>query len=240
MSQSTSRAGTLVVFPGALGDFVCFLPALRAIAEAGDGPITLLCKAELGDLARWAGAADVVALEGRAASWLFSPEPPPEADRLFGAFAAIHSFTGAGDPALERNLHRWAGARGIASPFRPSEAIHAAVHFLRAAGVRAATPPRISLRIPAAAQAEARARLAAIVNNHPILLVHPGSGAIAKRWSTSGFRSVIADWRREFGPAAVVLGPAEHDESDRWRALGVPILEPESSTELAALLAVGD
>jgi heptosyltransferase III len=229
-----------VAFPGALGDFVCFLPALGAIRDASEGPVSLLCKAELEGLARWAGVARVLPLEGRAASWLFSAEPPPEAEELFGSFSSIHSFTGWGDSAVERNVVRWAGTRGLVSPFRARETIHAAVHFLRATGAEVPVRLRISLPIPEGLRAEARARLGRALNNRPLLLVHPGSGGSAKRWSSSGFRSVIEAWQRDVGAAAVLLGPAEGAELDLWRAAGVASFTTSSLTDLAATIAAGD
>jgi ADP-heptose:LPS heptosyltransferase len=228
----------LVVFPGALGDFICFLPALQSLRDASANRLVLACKSELRGLARLDGVADTIALEGREASWLFSSEPPPEADEFFARFSAIHSFTGAGAPDVERNLSRWAGKEGKASPFRGDDRTHAALHFLRCVGFADQTMPRTRLEIPLALRAGARARHGAAVNNRPLLLVHPGSGGDSKRWSRAGFRAVIGNWQRQHGAAAVLLGPAESGERNEWPS--TPAIVPEDLVELAALLAEGD
>ena len=238
MSQTNLGNRTLVVFPGALGDFVCFLPALRRLREASGDRLTLACKSELRRLARLDGVAETIALEGREASWLFSSEPPLEANEFFGSFVAIHSFTGAGIPEVERNLARWVGNNGKTSPFRAGDRIHAALHFLRCVGFVGDKVPRIRLEIPLTFRAEARARRAAAMNNRPLLLVHPGSGGDSKRWSRAGFRAVIANWQREHGGAAIVLGPAESGEVNDWTS--TPAIMLDDPVELAAILAEGD
>jgi ADP-heptose:LPS heptosyltransferase len=238
VSQTSIAHRTLVVFPGALGDFVCFLPALRRLRDASGNRLTLVCKSELRGLARLDGVAETIALEGREASWLFSGEPPLEAHEFFGSFAVVHSFTGAKIPEVERNLARWVGKNGKASPFRACDRVHAAAHFLRCVGFVGETVPRIRLEIPLALRAELRARRGTAMNNRPLLLVHPGSGGDSKRWSRAGFRAVIANWQREHGAAAVLLGPAERGEASDWSS--TPAIVPEDPVELAAILAEAD
>ena len=43
-SEDSGSARVLALFPGALGDFICFLPALRALAE--NGRVDLLARSE--------------------------------------------------------------------------------------------------------------------------------------------------------------------------------------------------
>jgi ADP-heptose:LPS heptosyltransferase len=240
VSQTDLRDGVLVVFPGALGDLVCFLPALRAIASSHARRVTVVCKGELAALVRLAGPYDAMPIEGRASSWLFSAGPPREADAFFGRFDALHSFSGAGVMEVERNVARWFGERGFIHPFRSRESAHAALHFLRSAGHDGDVLPSADVAVPPAFRERARTLLGQAVNNRPLLLVHPGSGGKSKRWSSSGFQALIAAWQRHMGAAAVLLGPAERSEIEQWRTKDTDVIVVDDVVELAALLSEAD
>ena len=227
----------LVIFPGALGDFVCLLPAIAVLRDCGFGRIVLACKSDLAPLVRAAGIAEPIAIEGRETSWLFHADPPAEAAEFFAAFDRIESFSGAGVAEVERNLRRFTVSR--VHPFRPPPGMHMATHFHRriAGVVRTADELRAELSLPDEHTAEARLRIAELAR--PLLLVHPGSGGRRKRWSRSGFAEIAARAARD-GGVAVACGPAEIDEADDWRARGLRVFESLDLVEVASLAAVAD
>jgi len=230
----------LVVFPGALGDFVCLLPAIAEMRRAGFERIVLACKSDLAPLVAAGGIAEPMPIEGRQASWLFQAEPPREAEAFYSTFDRIESFSGAGIAEVEGNLRRWAGSRARVHPFRPPPRTHLAVHFLErtCGGCRAADEIVVELGLPADAVARAHRAVADLAR--PLLLVHTGSGGQSKRWSRSGFAEVVVRARQR-GSVLVVTGPAEGaEEVAYWRARGIPVLEGIGLLELAALSAVAD
>lgn len=231
MSQIRADGGVLVVFPGALGDLVCFLPVLEALREHHRNRVAILCAAWLGDLARLAGAAEVHSIEGREASWLFSASPPPEADAFYRRFSTIECFTGFGVAEVERNVARWAAGR--VHRFRPTDRLHFTLHCLRSIGVEAEAPPPALL--PVDRDLEASGAEPGL-NRAAHLVVHPGSGGLAKRWSKIGFRAVLEAWRREIGGIEVLLGPAEAAEAPAWTIEGVSPIVPANVVELARRL----
>jgi heptosyltransferase III len=235
VSQTRAGGGALAVFPGALGDFVCFLPAIEVLRARYGNRVALLCAGPLVDLARLAGVREVHAIEGREASWLFATTPPPQADRFYGRFEAIECFTGFGVPEVQRNVERWSAGR--VHRFRPVERVHFAVHCLRAIGVAAETPPEVELALD---PGEARPLAGLPLNRAPRLVVHPGSGGLAKRWSRIGFRAVLERWRSEVGNADVVLGPAECSEIATWTIAGVRPVVPANVLDLARWLRRAD
>ena len=216
MSNFVLHPAPLVVFPGALGDFICLLPALGALEARASRRPTLFCKGDLVPLANAAAVADAQPIEDRRTSWLFSAHPLEEADRFFGAFASIDSFTGAGVPEVMRNLSRWQGTNGRAHAFRPAKDMHLAVHFLRALdpGAQCDIPSEVHLSLDARACDQ---RFAPFAAARPLLVVHPGSGGRVKRWSRAGFVEVARRWRDRRGAVIVVLGPAERDEASYWQ-----------------------
>src|SRR5207249_3567415 len=96
-----------VIFPGALGDFLLALPALRALrARDAKARLTVVVGASLVALARLAGIADEVAsLDAASSAWLFGGTPSPAGDRLYAALRApvLAIHPGAGAPQK-----RWA------------------------------------------------------------------------------------------------------------------------------------
>jgi glycosyl transferase family 9 (putative heptosyltransferase) len=239
-SDVTSPRGPLVVFPGALGDFVCLVPALEKIGARHGRRPTLLCKGDLAPLARVTGIAEAEFLEDRRASWLFSVAPPPEADTFFGSFESIESFTGKGVPEVERNLARWQGARGRVHSFRPIEPVHLARHFLRCVAPeddRLEVPERTWLPLPENVTARHAFRTAS--EGRPPLVIHPGSGGRTKRWSRAGFAEIARRFVARSRGVVILLGPAEEAEVGEWQQPGIRVVAGLDLLAVAALLAGG-
>jgi len=238
--RGASSSRVLVVFPGALGDLVCLVPTLRALARRHDAPPALLCKGDLVSLIETARLAEAEPIERRETSWLFSTHPPPEAAAFFGAFSSVESFTGAGVPEVERNLRRWTRGTARVHAFRPSDPIHLAVHFLRSVGVERSGEelPEARLEIPAAERAAVSRRWNP--RRRPLLVLHPGSGGKGKRWSREGFESVAQRWVLRGGSLVVLLGSAEESEGDAWVAKGFEVARDLDAVTTAGLIAVAD
>jgi ADP-heptose:LPS heptosyltransferase len=67
-------------------------------------------------------------------------------------------------------------------------------------------------------------------------VVHPGAGAVAKRWPVEGFR-IVADAARGAGTdVAIVLGPAEADDAAYWHALGYRVHAELALRDVCALV----
>lgn len=193
----------LVLFPGALGDFVCFVPTLLAL-RARHGPGVRL-------VARPAHAAlldlpdlDVVSIDRREVADLFADGAPlaPATRALFGGRPATYSWTGAGHPAFARRLAAATGSTPRVVPFRdlrPGE--HAADAFARSAGVAPAPVPAALFR------EDARALPPLPPPDAPLLVVHPGSGSPRKNWT--GFAELVRAWRAAGGSALALRGPVE-------------------------------
>lgn len=230
----------LLIFPGALGDFICFLPALAEIRKRVATLPRLLCKQSLASLVSVSGLAEPEPIEARPVSWLFSPSPPIEAERYFSAFVSIDSFTGFGNPEVDRNLARWVGSRGRVHPFRPNGGIHLAFHFLDCIGASRDRSIEPALPLPETMLDRGRKILAPLSSRRPILVAHPGSGGRGKRWSRQGFVELAEQWQRRHGAALIVLGPAEKLERSDWAAHPFSVESNLDLLELAAVLALGD
>ena len=254
------RGGSLLLFPGALGDAVCLEPAVAALGAVG--PVTLYAR---GGAAEVAGLfprppAAIRSLDAREIAALFAPLPDSVAGGVAGSagtsepaagggssppvptwldgFRRIVSFTGASAPELRARL-RATGRATVAEFPTPDSDVHAADYFL---GVvcgdrsRLACRPRVIVpeedRLAAAQALRRRAR--------PLLVVHPGSGGAAKRAPVGLFRALGERWRSASGGSVTfLLGPAERDEAADWASLG-PVLEPADVRQLAALVASAD
>src|SRR5258708_39507850 len=88
-----------VIFPGALGDLMCLLPALAAISRQHPGAsIELMARFEL---ARLVAGRTVVArahsIDAREVGDLFTDEIAEKGGRFFGEFDRIYSFFASDD-----------------------------------------------------------------------------------------------------------------------------------------------
>jgi len=239
---------TLLLFPGALGDFVCLLPALRALRDSISGRMVVVARGEWLELLQLHDT-ERLSIDRREIADLFvaGDELAPATVALLNGFRHAYSWTGYGDA----NFYRRLGLLGKGSveifPFRGMQAgEHAAAYYARCVGVResrASTEDlESSLRLQSCI-ARDQDWLASFVADHDLsqrrlLVVHPGSGSAKKNWP--GFAAALALWRRDASADWVVVelrGPAEPPQARLADALR---LEGISLKQVAALLTRAD
>ena len=231
----------LVIFPGALGDLICALPAIRAIIRRHpDAAIELMARA---DLARFAvGRLGVVAghsIDRREVGMLFKQEDDPAARDFFGRFDRIYSFFAADDPAFRRSLEAACLGEISLHAFRSPGAGHISELYLSSIDA-----DRESLFCPinlSAADLDAADCILHTleVNRSSYLLIFPGSGSPTKSWPLDRFielgRTLSASIK-----VVVVLGPAEQrfrphlDRSELATLADLPLETVAALSHLAA------
>ena len=221
----------VVIFPGALGDLLLALPALRLLrARHAGARLTLVVAGWLSALAALLDVADDVAsLDGREGARLFGGDELPSwlADR-----PTLYSWIGSGDAALRARLTRATRAAFFHRVEQGGGERHVATEYVRALGLMpaASEPMPARVRPPTSAiAADLLGRLPA-----PVLALHAGAGSRAKRWDGAGFVQVANWWRSQGGAAVIVAGPAEAGEAPM---LGPPEARDWPLPDVAALLA---
>lgn len=225
----------LVIFPGALGDFVCFLPALRKLAEKGK--VDLLARAEYADLVPttlWVGSR-----ERYEVSRLFAPGAEQDArlKAFFGSYDAIYSWMGSGRPEFVRRLALLSEGRARVFPFRPRPGVHAADYYLSCVGeaLPSVLSPSVDLKPDALLWAEELLRPQEASKR--VLAIGPGSGASEKNWPGRFFRAVARWWEeRRAGRSLVILGPAEEERQEEGEFGSALVVRGLSLARVAALL----
>ena len=212
LGANDSARRVLVIFPGALGDFVCVLPAIEALAKRHRGrSIELMARAELARLA--IGRTSVArghSIDAPQVSALFSESV--ERGEFFAGYERVYSFFASGDANFRARLGAATGGKVSFHPFRPldddSREPHVAAAYLRSIGEADASmrpriePNRDDLCAAADAIAKSRCDLANLV------AIFPGSGSPAKNWPLDKF-AALARILSERASVLFVLGPAE-------------------------------
>lgn len=209
-----------VIFPGALGDFVCFLPALQYISRCAQ--VDLYAHGEFAEIVPI--GVTVRSVESSEISRLFVAGAHQDAEltNYFRDYAAVYSWLGSLQPEFVKQLQAVSNGRAKIFPFRPVGAImHQADYYLRCVAAQefSGSEPTILPRADAIAWRENFCARHSLFQRR-ILVVAPGSGAREKNWPEEFFL-VVAEWWRErmSGVVILLLGPVEQERGgvDRLR-----------------------
>jgi glycosyl transferase family 9 (putative heptosyltransferase) len=228
------ESGSLIIHPGALGDVLQAVPALRGLrAAAPHAPIVFVGQPRIGrllvalDVASEARSFDSLGLET-----LFTEEPLPGTLRDLGARCdRIVSWFGSREPLYRERLPSLARETIVAPPVPDDETpvwrhLIATLRPWEVTAPEPLTPLRLAGPIPARAP----------------LIVHPSSGGAWKQWPADRFAQVIhAVVARRPIPVIVHQGPADVAAADMLVAhlsmTCTRLVEPDLPTLAAALAA---
>ncbi|MGH7769440.1 MAG: glycosyltransferase family 9 protein [Candidatus Binatia bacterium] len=230
----------LVLFPGALGDFICFFPALEFLAR--NRSVDLFARAEYADLLP--PTIRVSSLERREISRLFvgGAGRDEALRRFFEPYRSVYSWTGNSDRNFATNIEALAGGRAKLFAFRPVDSvIHISDYYLECVGGKPAgeTIPVVPLRRDALFWGRNWLSEGGFAGKR-ILALAPGSGAREKNWPGEFFREVERWWRESGGESFAIFGPAEEEwcEDRDWR--GANVIRNLELGKIAALLSLSD
>ena len=234
------RGKICAIFPGALGDFICFLPALQALRQ--QGLVDLYARSEFSDLAP--GDVAVRSLESPEIGRLFRCEELGwgDGENDFRGYDVIYSWHGSGNPAFVERLRAVSGGRAQCFPFRPNRAQgHQSDYYLRCVSPASACleSTLISIRTEAL-QWRADFWAQHSLQNRPVLAVAPGSGAREKNWPAQYFTRVVEWWRSATGGEVLLLiGPVEQERGGLEPLMGCCVVAAKLSlAQVAAALAL--
>jgi ADP-heptose:LPS heptosyltransferase len=226
----------MVIFPGALGDLMCLMPALAAISRRYPGAsIELMARLELAQLV--AGRSVVArahSIDAREVGELFDAETSGGARRFFGELDRIYSFLASDDPRFRARLTAATDAGVSFHPFRPDGDGHVSAGYLSAIG-EAASPIDVRLEPnPDDFAAATRVLAESKCDGSNLIVIFPGSGSPAKNWRADKFAALASSLSKRTS-IAVVLGPAETSIEPVFRDARVPVLSDLDLPTVAAI-----
>jgi ADP-heptose:LPS heptosyltransferase len=201
-----------LLFPGALGDFVCLLPTLWALGQ--DTRVDVFAKTDFVDLVP--PNASVGALERYEINRLFVAGGAREARvrEFFSRYDSVYSWMGSRQPVFAGELDAAARGRVRLFDFRGAPpAMHQTDYYLSCLGFSPGDRAALTVSLRPEALDWRRAFWARhALKNSPVLVVAPGSGAREKNWPAPNFAAVARWWRERTGGAVIVLlGPVEEE-----------------------------
>ena len=228
----------LVIFPGALGDLMCLMPALVAISRRHPGAsVELMARFEL---ARLAAGRTVVArghsIDAREVGELFADGTSGNARRFFGEFDRIYSFFASDDARFRARLTTATDADVSFHPFRPGEDGHVSAGYLRSIDEDDA-PADVRLE-PTSDDLAAASRVLAEskCDGSNLIVIFPGSGSPGKNWPPDKFVALASALSlSNRASVVVILGPAEASIEPIFREAGIRVLKDLDLPTVAAV-----
>ncbi len=198
---------TLLFHQAALGDFVLTLPLVRSLAAAG--PVTVVAPWSRGRLAaaliQGVEAMDIEMFEFTRLHAVGGPRAvSPAVGELFDAATRIVSFVSDGHDAWAANVRRLVPrAELVCLSTRPPAgwAGHVADWHRAALALRGVEVTDVPVRVTR--------------NPGGPVVVHPGSGGVAKCWPAERYEAVLDVLQQEGRSVRAMYGEAE---ADRWSA----------------------
>jgi heptosyltransferase III len=237
-----TRPKVCVLFPGALGDFICFLPALEVLGERAK--VDLFSKIEFAGLV--SPEVTVRSLERFEVRRLFAPRATTDKrlHEFFGSYAAVYSWTGSGVKEFVDQLACVSRGHAHIYPFRADQKrLHQSDYYLSCLnGPMDCRPaPTVALQPETVAWSESYWKQRSL-QDKVVLVLAPGSGAREKNWPAAFFLHIASWWRnRTQGAVVVVLGPVEEERESLEPLFGECIVARGLKLEqVAALLARSD
>jgi heptosyltransferase III len=221
----------LIIHPGALGDVLQAVPALRGLRARTPGATLVLAgQPRLGRLLVALGVVDEArAFDGLGLEALFTDGPiPPVLAEWLGGFARVVSWFGAREPTYRARLGALAAELTVARPV-PDDETPVWRHLL-------STIPTSTL---AESEAVAPIRPGGARPGSAALIIHAGSGGAWKRWPPERFAEAIGEVSARHTVAVVVhQGPADRAAVDALLARLDRPVERLVEPELPALAAI--
>ena len=245
---------TVVLHPGALGDVLLSMPALRTLRVAKH-ELVLAAQPRIGQLLASLAIVDRhLAFDTLGLETLFGDDAPPERLHQLLAGARVVSWFGSADQGFVSRLRSLAPDAVVASTTPAGATVWQ--HLVASVGARSPVAPaegasREPIPVAEAIVAQGRHALtdAGWRGVRPLVLLHPGAGGATKRWAVEGFAELARHLVEAFGVELVVHeGPADHDAvaalSARLRVpalrLADPSLEALSGAMRHAALWIGN
>jgi ADP-heptose:LPS heptosyltransferase len=229
----------LVVFPGALGDLICLLPALSEIGRRYRGAsVELMARSEL---ARLVVGRSVVgrghSIDGREVSALFSESSEESARGVFGGFERIYSFFAFDDARFRGRLVAATDAVVSFHRFRPGGGGHVSEGYLREIGAEEEVV--VGRLEPTSEDLAAVERVLARAgcDCSRLIVMFPGSGSAAKNWPAEKF-AALASLLSNRASVAIILGPAEESIEPIFRESGATILKDLDLPTVAGIASI--
>ncbi len=237
----------LVLHPGALGDIILAIPAMRRLRRMNPGArMTLAGNLDFLSIVDETCCDRKISLSALPLHSLFCDEPVPAADRpVWESYRRIISWTGSGDRAFERNL-RSLCPDAIAASWKPAigEKKHISTVFAETLEVSEPAggviePASILLDAEGAGDGMAWIRDQGIPAGTLIAAIHPGAGSRAKCWPADRFAALAANLCTRHGVQPIIVeGPAEIGLGAELQTKNsaYPVMASLPLTELAAVL----